>query len=152
MDKRSVRAGWRLNSSFAILRRSPDGDLESKMRAKFSLVRGFALALLFAGCVFVFFTENTRWWTVFNFAASLCICFNLYVSTSPPNLSLLHPGDHAKPKLRPNLLMGSVFALLFTGYGFSSRIRLSALMLLSALCLAAFDPYRRTNANSVAHN
>jgi uncharacterized membrane protein YfcA len=125
------------------------------MRDKFSLVRWLALAILFAGLLLVFFTDNLRWSTFFNFVASLLICFDLYVLASPPKLSLLHPADDPKPKFRLSPLQWAVFALVLIGcsYGiYGSHIRLSALLMMSALSLAAFDQYRRTNLNRVARD
>jgi hypothetical protein len=74
----------------------------------------------------------------------------LYVLTPQPKLSLLHPADETKPKFRPIMVTWSVFALLLTGCGFSDYIRLSALMLMSAVCLAAFDQYRRTTKQTAS--
>jgi hypothetical protein len=114
------------------------------MRDTFSLVRWSALAVFFAGCVFVFFTENPRWWTLFNLVASLLICFDSYLLARPPKLSLLHPGE-TKPKFRwPSRLAWVAFALLLGGFVYSAHIRLSALLMMSGLCLAALDQYRRT--------
>jgi hypothetical protein len=122
------------------------------MRDKPSLVRWLSLTIYFAYWVFVFFTENTRWWALFYLAAGLLICFDLYVLTPQSKFSSLHPGDDAKPKFRPSLLTWSVFALLLIGCGFSDHIRVSALLMMSALCLAAFDQYRGTNPNRDARN
>jgi drug/metabolite transporter (DMT)-like permease len=115
------------------------------MRDNFSLVRWFALAVFFAGCVFVFFTENSRWWALFNLVASLLICFDSYILTRPPKLSLLNAGDKTKPKFRwPSRLAWVAFAFLLIGFVCTPHIRLSALLMMSGLCLAAFDQYRRT--------
>jgi hypothetical protein len=121
------------------------------MRDKFTLVRWLSLTIYFAYCVLVFFAENTRWWALFGLVSSLLLCFDLYVLTPQPKLSLLHPSDDAKPKFRPTLLTWSVFALLFIGCAFSDHVRLSALlMMMSALCLAVYDQYRITNSDRVA--
>ena len=117
------------------------------MRDKLSAARWLALAILFAGWLIVLFAENLRWLTLFNLVASLLICFDLYVLATPPKLSLLHPADDPKPKFRLSPLQWAVFALILIGcsYGiYGSHIRLSALLMMSALSLAAFDQYRRT--------
>lgn len=116
------------------------------MRDNFSPVRWFALGVFFAGCVFVFFTENPRWWTLFNLVGSLLICFDSYILTRPPKLSLLHFADETKPKFRwPSQLAWTAFALLLVGVVCTPHFRLSALLMMSGLCLAAFDQYRRTS-------
>jgi drug/metabolite transporter (DMT)-like permease len=123
------------------------------MRDTFTLVRWFALAAFFAGCVFVFFTENPRWWTLFNLLASLLICFDSYVLRRPPELSLLRPAEETKPKFRwPSRLAWIAFSLLLAGFIYGAHIRLSSLLMMSALCLAAYDQYRRTNLNRVVRN
>jgi hypothetical protein len=115
------------------------------MRDTFSLVRWFALGTLFAGSVFVFFTENPRWWTLFNLVASLLICFDSYILTRPPKLSLLKPGDETKPKFQwPSRLAWAAFALLLIAWFCLPHVRLAALTMMSGLSLAAFDQYRRT--------
>jgi drug/metabolite transporter (DMT)-like permease len=125
------------------------------MRDKFSLVRWLALAILFAGLLIVFFTENPRWWILFNGMALLMICFDSFVLTASPKLSLLHPADDPKPKFRPSPLLWIAFALLLIGgicgiYG--AHLRLSALLNMSGLCLAAFIQYRRANPNRIVRN
>jgi hypothetical protein len=117
------------------------------MRDKFSAVRWLAMAILFAGWLIVFFAENLQWLTLFNLVSSLLICFDLYVLTPQPKLSLLHPANDPWPKFHLSPLQWAVFALVLLGCSFGfygSRIRLSALMIMSALSLAAFDQYRRT--------
>jgi hypothetical protein len=125
------------------------------MRDKFSLVRWLALAILFVGWLIVSFAENLRWLILFNLVTSLLICFDLYVLTPQPKLSLLHPADDPKPKFRLSPLQWAVLALVLMGcsYGiYGSHLRLSALLMMSALSLAAFDQYRRTNLNRVARD
>jgi hypothetical protein len=126
----------------------PDGDLETKMRDKLSAARWLVLAILFAGWLIVFFAENQRWLTLFNLVASLLICFDLYELATPPKLSLLHPGDDPGPKFRLSPLQWAVFGLVLIGCGYriyGCHIRLSALLMMSALSIAAYDQYRRAN-------
>jgi hypothetical protein len=122
------------------------------MPDKFSAARWLALAVYLAGLVFIFITNNTRWWTLFCLVASLLFCFDLFVLTPRPKLSLLNAGDDAKPKFQRSGLMWVAVALVVIGCLDSPHIRASALLIMSGLCVAAFDQYRRTKANSVARN
>jgi Na+-transporting NADH:ubiquinone oxidoreductase subunit NqrB len=110
------------------------------------------MAVYFAGWVFVFFTDNTRWWPLFNGVLGLLLCFNLYVLAPRPKLSLFHPAESPNRSFRPSWLQSSAFALLAFGLAFSYHVRVSALLMMSGLCLAAFDQYRKTNPNRVAPN
>jgi len=99
----------------------------------------------------VFFTENPRWWTSFNGVALLMICFDSFALTALPKPSLLHPADDPKRKFRPSPLLWIAFALLIVGgicgiYG--SHLRLSALLNMSGLCLAAYEQYQKPRSVS----
>src|SRR5277367_736636 len=114
------------------------------MRNKISAVRWLAMAVYFAGFVFVFFTKNSRWLTLFGLVSSTFLCFDLYVLTPRPKLSLLHSGQDAKPKFRwPSRLEWVAFVLLLIAFICFSRVRLSALLMMSGLSLAAYEQYQR---------
>lgn len=120
------------------------------MRNKFSVVRWLALAVYFVGLLYVFFTGNDRSLTLFNGMAIILVCLDSYVLTPRPKLSLLHPADDAKPKFRLSPTLWAAFALLVIGgiYGYRSHIRLSALLMMSGLCLAIMDQNRRPGSVS----
>jgi hypothetical protein len=120
------------------------------MPDKFSAARWLAPAVYFAGLVFIFITNNTRWWTLFCLVASLLFCFDLFVLTPRPKLSLLNARDDAKPKFQRSGLMWVAFALILIGCLDTRHVRASASLIMSGLCLAIVDHYRSTRANSVA--
>jgi hypothetical protein len=118
------------------------------MSNKFSAVRWLALAVLCAGLEFVFITDSRRWWTLFVGVSSLLICFDLCVLTSRPKLSLLISGDDSEPKSRRSGPRWVAFALIVIGCLDSPHIRASALLMMSGLCVAAFDQYQRTGLSA----
>lgn len=122
------------------------------MRDKFSVVRSSALAVYCAGLVFIFITNNTRWWSLFGLVSSLLMCFDLYVLTPRPKLSLLNADDDVKRKFQPSGLMWVALALLMIGCLDTRHVRASASLITSGLCLAIFDQYRKSKPDSVAHH
>jgi len=118
------------------------------MRDRFGSVRLLALVVYFAGLVFVLVTKNVRMQQLFNIAAGGLICFDSFVLSPPPTLSLLSTRDDVKPKFRPGPLVWVGFGFLLVALLFFSHIRTSALLTMSALFLLVLDRYTKSNPGS----
>jgi hypothetical protein len=118
------------------------------MRDKFNAVRWLALLVYFAGLVLLFITQNVRMSLLFNIFASGLICFDSFVLTPQPRLSVLGSREDMKPKFRPSRLAWVGFALLLAGLISSFHIRLSALLMMSGLCSLVLDRYIKTSSIS----
>lgn len=93
------------------------------MRDRFGSVRLLALVVYFAGLVFVLVTKNVRMQQLFNIAAGGLICFDSFVLSPPPTLSLLSTRDDVKPKFRPGPLMWVGFGFLLVALLFSFALQ-----------------------------
>jgi hypothetical protein len=116
------------------------------MHNKFSVVRWLALFVYFAGLVFVFATKNVKMWNLCNIAATGLLCFDGFVITPRPTLSLFNTRSDVKPKSRPSPLMWVGFALLLVSCIYFSHIRTSALLAMSALLLLVLNRYTKTDS------
>jgi hypothetical protein len=115
------------------------------MGDKFTAVRWVAVLVYFVGLMFVFVTKNVRMQLSFNIAASLLICFDIFVLAPRPTLSLLGAGVSVKPRFRPGAKVWTGFALLLGGMMCLSHIRMSAFLTMLGLCLLVLDRYRKTS-------
>jgi hypothetical protein len=115
---------------------------------KFSAVRSSAVFVYFAGLVFVLFTKNVRVQLLFNLAAMLLLCFDYYVLTPRPTLSLSGIHDTDRPKFRLSPLMIVCFALIIASCVYISHIRVSAVLMMSGLFLSVLD--RHTKVGSIS--
>jgi hypothetical protein len=89
--------------------------------------------------------KNVRMQLLFNIAASLLICFDIFVLAPRPTLSLLGAGVSVKPRFRPGAKVWTGFALLLGGVICLSHIRMSAFLTMLGLCLLVLDRYRKTS-------
>ena len=113
---------------------------------EFSVLQWVTSFILFAGLLFVFVTENWRTFFLLNVAGNLANLFYLYVVKAAPPLTLLGPHDRPQTKFRFSPLWCVGFGIMLAGLVTYSHIRMSALLLMSGLCMLAFNRYKNTTA------
>jgi len=118
------------------------------MTHKFRTVQSIALFIYFAGLVFVLVTRNVRVQLLITSGALLLFCFDYYVLTPHPVLSLSGARDGGSLKFRLSPLMFGCFALIIVSCVYMSHVRLSAVLMMSGMFLSVLDRYRKISPTS----
>ena len=128
-----------------------DPGSKPNTRDRFGGLLWVALSVYFAGLLFVFVTENAKIWILFSLAAGAIACVDYYVrkATLPRStVPLLDPRDSRK-RFQYSPLIWAGFALALLALICISHIRISALLLMTALCVLVLSRYQTTRPASV---
>lgn len=120
------------------------------MHDRFSTVRWLAFLVFVAGFVCVFVTQNVRMQFWFNLAALALICLDTFALAPRQTYSMLGSRDEAKPKVGPSALMGMGLVFLTAALIYHSQIRVSAVLMMSGMCLLALDRYLKATSISAS--
>jgi hypothetical protein len=115
------------------------------MADKFRTVRSIAFSIYFAGLMFILVTKNVKVQLLISIGAMLLVCFDYYVLTPQPVLSLSGVRDADRLKFRLSPLMFGCFALIIASCVYMSHIRLSAVLMMSGLLLLVLDRYTKAS-------
>jgi hypothetical protein len=102
----------------------------------------------FAGAVYILVTKNVTVQLLFNIAAMLLLCFDHYVLTPRPTLSLSVIREVDRPKFRLSPLMFVCFALIMASCVSIPYIRVSRPLMITGLFMSVLDRYAKTGSIS----
>jgi hypothetical protein len=112
------------------------------LQDELGLAQWVGAAIMLAGLVFLFYTENVRVWMRFTWAGAFVIGIDYYIkklTAHQPTLSLLEVSKKPKMKVRYSPLLWIGFGLMLVACIFVSHIRIFASLMILGFCVLLYN-------------